>query len=264
MPMATASVETQNDRAQLLRSLHEPGRPLVLCNVYDAATTHLIGSHPASKALATASFAVAATQGTEDDDMTLEQNLVALRTILPVATKYAKPVTVDIQDGYGDEIEHTIESVISMGAVGANLEDFDRRTGKLYSPEEAVSRVRRALKAATEKGVPSFVLNARTDVLLAGGSVEDAIRRGRAFLEAGATTVFVWGGSKRGGISREEVLRLVEGLDGMINVKLNLGPGWLSVNELKKCGVARISLGPGLYHEAMNAFSTAANGLLTA
>jgi 2-methylisocitrate lyase-like PEP mutase family enzyme len=61
-------------------------------------------------------------------------------------------------------------------------------------------RIRRALEVARGEGVRGFVVNARTDVFrlspAPGGwdesrVVEEAVRRGRAYLEAGATCVFV-------------------------------------------------------------------------
>jgi 2-methylisocitrate lyase-like PEP mutase family enzyme len=258
------STTDQEERAQLLRTLHEPGRPLILCNVYDAATAQIIGKNPISKAIATASYGVAAAQGVEDNDMTLEQNLNGLRSILPVALTSGKPVTVDLQDGYADKLEEAIESIIALGAVGCNLEDFDRTSGCLYSLDEATDRVRRTLETAAKKGVKSFALNARTDVLKYGGTLEDVIQRGEAFLAAGATTVFVLSGSARGGLAREEIVRLVRALDGKVNVLKGIGPGYLTVRELREIGVARISVGPGLYRKAMEAFSEAANSLLTA
>lgn len=257
-------MEAQNERAQLLRTLHQPARPLILCNVYDAATAHLVASNPACKAIATASYAVAAVQGVEDDSMTLNQNLDGVRKIIPIALEHAKPITIDLQDGYRDQLEYAIEQIVELGAVGCNLEDKNNVTGKLYDIEEATERVRRALAAANKKGVKNFILNARTDVLLMGGSIEDAVKRARAYLDAGATTAFVWGGSKRGGISKDEVVQLTKALNGRLNVKLSIGPGYLTVNELREIGVARISVGPELYKKAMEAFEAAANVLLTA
>jgi len=258
------SITALEERAQILRTLHEPGRPLILCNVYDAATAQIIGKNPISKAIATASYGVAAVQGIEDNDMTLEQNLNGLRMILRVAVEFGKPVTVDLQDGYGDRLEQAIESIIDLGAVGCNIEDFNRGTGRLYTLEEATDRVRRTLDTAAKKGVKSFALNARTDVLKGDGSIQDVIQRGEAFLAAGATTVFVLAGSKRGGLSRGEIVQLVQALNGRINVLMGIGPGFLTVPELREIGVARISVGPGLYRKAMETFSEASNSLLTA
>jgi 2-methylisocitrate lyase-like PEP mutase family enzyme len=108
--------------------------------------------------------------------------------------------------------------ITEAGAVGINLEDYYQAEGRLYSVSEAVNRIKRVLDVARDLGVPDFVVNARCDVLVQGGTLEEAIDRGKAYLAAGATTVFVWGGSGRGGLSREEVIRLVEAFGGKLNV----------------------------------------------
>lgn len=243
-----------NDRAKRLRQLCKPGEPVVLTNVYDAATANIVASNTQTKAMATASYAVAAVNGLQDNDLTLEDNLIAIRKVASIATGKNIPLTADLQDGY-DDVASTIKRAIEAGAVGCNIEDMDNKAEKLRDVNDAVSRIKSALSAAKEAGVPDFCINARTDVLIHGGSVDDAITRGKAFLDAGAVTVFVWGSSR--GVSKDEVKKLVEGLGGMVNVKMNLRPGFLNARELAEVGVARISIGPELYLKAMAGFKDA-------
>ncbi|KAF8929286.1 hypothetical protein BGZ52_002400 [Haplosporangium bisporale] len=251
----------QNSIATHFRALHKAGNPLVLTNVYDAATASIIASLPSAKAVATASFAIAATEGVYDDDMTKEQNLAAIKKIAAVVVPKNLPLTADLQDGYED-IQDTIRQVIALGVVGCNIEDVDSKARKLRTFDDAVARVKLAVETAKEAGVPDFAVNARTDVLGHGGSIEDAIERGKAFLAAGANTVFVWGGPSGRGVSRDEVKKLVAALDGRLNVILRVSEGFLTVAELREIGVARISVGPGLYFAAMKAYKDAAEKLL--
>lgn len=196
-------------------------------------------------------------KGKADAELDLETNLAGIRSIGDAVAQYGLPLTADLQDGYID-IEDSIKRCIEAGAVGCNLEDVSSQNGKLRSTEEHVSRMKTAMQAAGEAGVPDFVVNARTDVLAFGGSIEDAIDRGKAYLDAGAVTVYVWGGSGGRGVSKNEVQQLVKGLGGMINVKMNLRAGdWLNVADLAKLGVARISVGPEMYHHAMQGFRRA-------
>jgi 2-methylisocitrate lyase-like PEP mutase family enzyme len=253
----------QNALAQHFRALHIPGKPVILANVYDAATANVILSNPHAKAVATASYAIAATYGVNDDDMTLEQNLAGISKVAAVVVPSGLPLTVDLQDGY-DDVARTVREAIRLGAVGCNLEDVHGKAAQLRSVDEAVSRIRLALQAAAGAGVPQFAVNARTDVLGYGGQVEDAIERGTAYLAAGATTVFVWGGPKGRGVSSEEVKALAEALGGKVNVKLNIRPGFATVKELRSLGVARISVGPELFHTAMTAYKDEASKLLEA
>ena len=91
--------ESLNKQAQLLKSLHVPGNPLILANVYDIPSARTVAALPSCKALATASFAVALANGTEDKKLTLEINLQAVRNIGKVACEFDKPLSVDLQDG---------------------------------------------------------------------------------------------------------------------------------------------------------------------
>lgn len=252
----TATNTTQNDLANRLRALCQPGNPLILTNVYDAATANIAAAHSSTKALATASYAVAMINGKADAELDRDSNLAAIRSISAVATKHNLPLTADMQDGYTD-VADSITRCIAAGAVGCNLEDVDTKPDTLRTPDEHISRIKTALSAASKAGVPDFVINARTDVLAFGGSIEDAIARAKAYLDAGAVTVYIWGGPKGRGVSREEVKRLSEALGGMINVKMNLRPGFLNVGDLKALGVARVSVGPEMYLKAMQGFREA-------
>jgi 2-methylisocitrate lyase-like PEP mutase family enzyme len=239
----------QNETAKALKALHSPGSPLILTNVWDALSATAIASLPSTKALATASAAVAAAAALDDDDLTLPINLSAARAVATVAKRFNKPLTVDFQDGYGNQLESGVRALIKAGVVGINLEDFGREIGTgggLYPIDVAVSRIKTVLDVARSEGVPDFVINARSDALLAGKDLSEAIERGQKYLDAGASNVFVWGGKARGGITRQEVVDLTKAFGGRLNVSLRLAPGGLSIQELKDIGVARISIGPQL------------------
>jgi 2-methylisocitrate lyase-like PEP mutase family enzyme len=264
LPLAKSEMENPDLAAQAAKfaSLHIPSNPLIVTNVWDAATAKIAAAHPSCAALATASYAVAASAGVEDDDLTLEQNLAAVNGVAAMARTYERPLTVDLQSGYGERLEEAVRGLVTRGVVGCNLEDRDSAMGEMYAVGEAAGRVERALAVARELGVPRFVVNARTDVLVTGGTVEEAIERGRAYLDAGATTVFVWGGSKRGGMTGEEVTKMARALEGRVSVKLCLGEQYLTVKDLAEIGVARISCGPELWWKAMKAFEQEMDSIL--
>lgn len=251
-----------NATAVTLKEFHKPGTPLVLANVYDILSARAVAELPSCKALATASYSVARASGTEDDDMTLETNLAAVQGIAAVATEFNKPLTVDLQDGYGSRLEEAVGKVVELGVVGINLEDCDKETQNMYSQAEAAGRVRRTLDVAKQQGVPDFVVNARCDTLVRGGETSEVLERGKAYLEAGATTVFVWGGSRRG-VSEEEVGTMVKAFDGRLNVAMKMSGG-LSVRQLAELGVARCSVGPQIQLMAMETFATQAKKILDA
>lgn len=257
----TTSIDanTQRQLASTLRSLHVPGRPLLLTNVWDAPTAKMALSDPRTKVIATASFAIAAVAGLDDADLTKSDNILAISKIAAQMRKGPRskevPLTVDLQDGYGEELEAAVAEVIALGAVGINLEDSNTVGGvmRLEDVDEQIRRIRCVLTVARQHGLHDFVVNARTDCVLLGHNVEEAVERGKKYLAAGATTIFVWGGMKRG-LRDSEVKQLVQGLGGMVNVIYRKSmDNALTPKEIAQLGVARISLGPGLWREGMAA-----------
>ncbi|ETI26037.1 hypothetical protein G647_02814 [Cladophialophora carrionii CBS 160.54] len=252
-----------SETAKTFRDLHRPGRPLVLANVYDILSAKTVAGLPSCHALATASYSVALAAGTTDDELTLDQNIAAARQIGKVAAAHGKPLTVDLQDGYGDRLADAVRQVIAAGAVGINLEDYDREAKTFYSVDEAAARVRTAVQVAGDApgaGLRDFVVNARCDTLVQGGELAEVIERGKRYLDAGATSVFVWGGRQRG-VSRAEVERLVAAFDGRLSVSFKWEEG-LTVAELAAIGVARISVGPAIMFFAMAEYERRARHLL--
>ena len=237
-----ASTIQLNSVAQSFKALHKPGNPILLTNAWSIPSANLVASLPQTKALASASFAVAREAGLEDDDLTFEVNIASISAIAKVAARNNLPMTADFQDGYGERLEEGIKKLIEADVVGINLEDYVAKKKEFYDVQQAVSRIKRVMATAREMGVPDFVVNARTDVLVHGGSLEEAIERGKAYLAAGATTVFVWGRTR--GVHDDEVAKLVEAFGGMLNVSWKVGG--LNMKQLKELGVARISLGPKL------------------
>ena len=67
----------------------------------------------------------------------------------------------------------------------------------------------------------------------------EAVRRGQAFLEAGAPVVFV-----PGVVAREEIAALVEGLGPRKLTVISVPGASLPARELEELGVARVSTGP--------------------
>src|ERR1700712_1066977 len=102
------AVPATNAEAQSFKALHVPGQPLLLANVHDAASARVVAALPGCKALATASYSVALANGTNDADLDLDTYLGVVRDIAAVARSTGKPLTVDLQDGYGDRLEEAV------------------------------------------------------------------------------------------------------------------------------------------------------------
>ncbi|KAJ3076544.1 hypothetical protein HDU98_002535 [Podochytrium sp. JEL0797] len=248
--------------ATRLANLHTPGHPILLANVWDGISATALLETPGVQAAATASFAIAASLGIADDDLTLEQNLAAVRVVANVIGGRV-PLSADMQDGYGPHLDTAIRGCIASGAVGCNIEDVYPNSSRLYDTHEMVSRLNRVRIVAVECGVPDFVINARTDALRVGGAMEEVVRRGKAYLEAGANAVFVWGGRQRS-LSEPEIEFIVAQFNGKLSVKLgDVGGEHLTTKKLGDLGVCRVSVGPTLMRVCMNAFKESAGRLVS-
>jgi 2-methylisocitrate lyase-like PEP mutase family enzyme len=244
-------------QAERLRALHVPGDPVILVNVWDAASARTVAALPGCRAIATASWGIAAAHGVPDGEHLSREDMLAAVGRIAAATEL--PVTADLERGYGDEprqVAETVAGAIAVGVVGANLEDGTRdATRPLAATATHARKVQMARGRAEAEGVP-FVINARTDVFLRGaGGLEDALERGRAYAEAGADCIFVPGVR-----DLETVAALVEGMPVGVNVLAT--PAGPSLADLAGAGVARISHGPGPMGVALAALRGAAEELL--
>jgi 2-methylisocitrate lyase-like PEP mutase family enzyme len=225
---------TSAEKAAALLRLHTDPELLVVVNVWDVISATVVAGVPGTKALATASHSIAATLGYPDGEQ-IPVDLM-LDMVGRIAAAVDLPVSADLEAGYGDAGE-TVRRAIGVGVVGANLED------QMKPLPDAVAAVAAAVKAGEAEGVP-FVLNARTDAFLRAGDrdrkdvLDDAVARGRAFLDAGAACVFV-----PGLLDEPTVAALVEGI-GERRVSVINVPGSLPPARLQELGVARVSYGP--------------------
>lgn len=236
-PDLLPGMSSQQEKAILFGSLHVSGSPLLLANAWDVASARVV-EEAGAKAVATTSAGVAWAVGVPDGDKLGRER--ALAAAARVADAVTVPVTADIENGFADDLDGiaaTIRGVIEAGVVGVNLEDavYDG-SGPLRPIAEQAARLTAARRAADEAGVPLFI-NARTDGFLLGvAGVDEALARASAYMEAGASGIFI------PGLTDLPTLRaLVEKIDAPVNVLV--GPGSPSVAQLADVGVARISLG---------------------
>jgi 2-methylisocitrate lyase-like PEP mutase family enzyme len=238
-------------RASTLLQLHTAPEILVLANVWDVVSARVVAATEGVRALATASHSVASTFGYEDgENIPLELHLSMVQRIVGAVDL---PVSMDLEAGYGDAGE-TARRAIAAGVVGGNLED------QMKPLDEAVAAVEAVLAAGRDAGI-EFVLNARTVITGGddrGAALREAVRRGQAFLQAGAPVVFVPGVT-----AREEVEQLVDGLGrGRLTV-ISVPGASLPARELQELGVARVSTGPFTQRVALTALQDSARELVS-
>ncbi|MFD5225154.1 isocitrate lyase/phosphoenolpyruvate mutase family protein [Microbacterium sp. NPDC058342] len=238
------------DNARTLTRLYAEPEILRVVNIWDVVSAKAVAALPETRALATAGHSIAATFGYADGEIPRE---LMLDMVGRIAASVDLPVSADLDDGYGDAGE-TTRLAIGVGVVGANVED------RLKPFAESVAQVEAIVRAAEAEGV-AFALNARTDAIVRGGDkpfsdkLTDAIERGRAFLDAGATAVFV-----PGVLDADATRTLVEGI-GIGKVSVIGLPGALTAAEYEALGVARISYGPLPQRVALTALQDCAEEL---
>jgi methylisocitrate lyase len=107
----------------------------------------------------------------------------------------ALPLLCDADTGFGEalNVERTVRLFEAAGAAGLHLEDqqMPKRCGHLsgkalVEPEVMAAKLRAAAAARRD---PDFVIIARTDARGVSG-FDDAVRRARLYLEAGADAIF--------------------------------------------------------------------------
>ncbi len=239
----------QAEKARKLLDLHHGPRILVLPNVWDVASARIV-EDTGFPAIATSSAGVANSLGYPDGQQISRDEM--LEVVARIARAVSVPVTADMEAGYGltpEDLAQTAVALIEAGGVGCNIEDCTKEgSGELF-PIELQQKKLRAMLAAGEKLGVHLVINARTDIYLEGignpaTRLERTAERLNAYREAGAESFFAPGLK-----DAETIGKLVLAVKGPLNILASVGS--LSVAELEKLGVARISCGSGPMRASM-------------
>lgn len=229
--------------AESLLAAHHRDQPLVLANVWDAASAAAVEA-AGFAFTATSSRAIAAVLGVPDDD-TADPDLIFGWTAR-IARAVSCPVTADLEAGFGLPPGELVERLLAAGAVGCNLEDTDHHGDEVLVDTERQASYLNEVRAAGDAAGVHVVINARVDAFIrptgdAQQQLEEAVRRGRRYLEAGADCVYPIAMSHL-----EQVEAVVAAIPGPVNAMAR--PGGLPIGELAARGVRRISLASGLHH----------------
>ena len=241
--------ESQLRKAEEFFKLHGGSGCFLMPNAWDAGSAKMLVAS-GFRTLGTTSAGVAFSLGRPDNVFCSTEARVDKETMLTeiksIAQSVSVPVNADLEGGFGDspsDVADTIRSAIESGAVGGNIEDY---TGveetPLYELSLAVERIKAAREAIDASGIP-FVLVARTDRLIINqpNGFSEAVQRANLYREAGADCLFAPGASDLATVSE-----LVREIDGPLNVVMGLSGNAVSVSQLEKVGVRRISIGGSL------------------
>lgn len=174
------------------------GRTQVGIGVHDGLST-LIAARQKFDFLWVSSFCCSASAGLPDVGIIGLDEMLA--TVSVVHRSAPLPIVVDLDSGYGDAVKvyYVVEAMAKAGAAALCIEDnpmskrcslYDGYDRVLATTEEHVARIRSAQEAVKASGRATRIV-ARTEALVAGMGVKEALRRASIYAEAGADAVFV-------------------------------------------------------------------------
>lgn len=209
--------------------------------VYDALSARMVEAC-GFQACQVSGYGISASSlGMTDASFTCLEEVVRITSNIVRAVNI--PVMTDADTGYGNAVNvwWTTKRLEETGAAGMNLEDqcLPKRCGhmagkQLITMEEMVGKIKAAVDARHD---PDFVINARTDAAFVYG-IDEAIRRGNAYLEAGADMIFV-----ESPASVDEIKKAIHEIHGPVSINMLEGGRTprLTFQELRELGAARVS-----------------------
>ncbi|MDB1088759.1 isocitrate lyase/phosphoenolpyruvate mutase family protein [Streptomyces sp. ACA25] len=239
-------------KAEAFRALHAADRPFVIANPWDAGSARVL-TGLGFAALATTGAGFAHSLGRRDGHVTREElldNAAAIAAATPL------PVSADLESGFGEtpeEVAETIRLAAAAGLVGASIEDSTGRPDDPIRPlEEAVERIEEAAAVACEMDFP-FTVTARAENFFHGRpDLPDTIRRLQAYEDAGADVLYA------PALPDADAVRAVcASVSSPVNVLMG-GALRLSVAQLGRLGVRRVSVGSAMSRAAYGALVRAA------
>jgi 2-methylisocitrate lyase-like PEP mutase family enzyme len=232
------------------RALHESGC-FVMPNPWDVGSARWLRGQ-GFKALATTSAGFAFTQARADQDVPRDMMLAHIAEMVRAVPD--RPVNADFENGYADTpdgVAANVKLCVATGVAGLSIEDATGRgDDPLYPFELAVERIKAARKAIDETG-SGVVLTARAECFLTGHGepLKEAARRIEAYAAAGADVLYAPGPK-----TVADIGTIVSAAGGRPVNALVYGDFGLSVPDIAKAGVRRISIGGALARAAWAAF----------
>jgi len=242
-------MQTQAEKGSAFRSLHNQEGAFIIPNPWDVGTARIL-AHLGFDSLATTSAGYAFSVGQQDGTIDRDEMMTHVGAIV-AATEL--PVSADLENGFGDDPSTVAETILlaaKAGLVGGSIEDSTGNSDKpLYDLQLAIERIQATVEAA--QSLPfDFTLTARAENFLVGkADINDTIKRLQAYQEAGADVLYA------PGLSNEaDITAVVSSVERPVNVVMGLQGVQLSLEELSKIGVKRVSVGSALSRAALGAF----------
>jgi 2-methylisocitrate lyase-like PEP mutase family enzyme len=245
----SAVLAAANEKSRRLRELIRAPEILVMPGAYDVLSA-LLFEQMGFKAIQGTSGGIAAVLGYPDGEVMSRSQFV------DVSGQFAEAVSVpfnaDGEKGYGDAeaIRETVRALVARGVAGMNLEDSAAKgRGGLVELSQQLRKIKAVMDTRRELG-SEFFLNARVDSFHVitddpERALDEAIRRGNAYAEAGGDCIFYLNLH-----SAEIIAKVVKEVKAPVSILA--GPQSPSVSELQDLGLARVSYGSGFLKAAIS------------
>jgi phosphoenolpyruvate phosphomutase len=192
--MSTLS-QSSATKAAVLRRLFAAPSPIVLAGAHDGLTARLV-QEAGFDGVWASGFEISASRGVPDASIVTMTEMLAAAQLMNEAVGI--PVIADCDTGFGNAINaiRTVHAFEAAGIAGACFEDnvFPKRCSfypgvkrELADIEEQTLKIRAAAGAVSR----DFVIIARTEALIAGWGLEEALRRARTYSDAGADAIVI-------------------------------------------------------------------------
>ncbi|HEX2655978.1 MAG TPA: isocitrate lyase/phosphoenolpyruvate mutase family protein [Xanthobacteraceae bacterium] len=240
------------EKRHAFRRLHETGC-FVIPNPWDVGSAHFL-QHLGFPALASTSSGFAYSRARPDGGLPLNTVLAHLHELVAMTDV---PINADFEGGFARDPSGVTENVVrcvETGVAGLSIEDASGdKSDPLYDFDLCVERIRAARQAIDAEG-GQVLLTGRSEGFLVGcPDLDETIRRLQAYSAAGADCLYAPG------------IRTPEQISAVVNavapkpVNLLIGSAiGLTVDQVARLGVRRISVGGALARAAWGGFARAA------
>lgn len=258
-PISPAILATANEKSRKLRELVRAPEILIMPGAYDVLSA-LLFEQMGFKAIQGTSGGIAVALGYPDGEVMSRETFIEVSGSFAAAVRV--PFNADGERGYGDEtgVGDTVRALVARGVAGMNLEDGAAKSkGGLVELSEQLRKIKAVMETKRQLG-SEFFLNARVDAFHVipddpKKALDEAIRRGNAYAEAGGDCIFylfLHSAEIIGGLAKEV----------KAPISILAGPQSPSVSELQDLGVARVSYGSGFTKAAITGAKRLAQEIL--
>jgi 2-methylisocitrate lyase-like PEP mutase family enzyme len=258
-PIPSGIIAAANKKSRKLRELVHAPEILIMPGAYDVLTA-LLFEQMGFKAIQGTSGGIAASLGYPDGEAMSREQFIEMSGHFAAAVSV--PFNADGERGYGDEngIRDTVYALVARGVAGMNLEDGAAKgKGGLVELPQQLRKIKTVMDTKRELG-SEFFLNARVDAFHVfpndpKKALDEAIRRGNAYAEAGGDCIFYLFLH-----SAEIIGRIAKEVKAPVSILA--GPQSPGVKELQDLGVARVSYGSGFMKAAITGAKRLAQEIL--